>query len=84
MLRKRIVPCLDVRGGRLVKGVNYESLRDCGDPEQRQEQSDIATLQGRKGRQFVTPWQQRLHPQAPPRHPLHTKNTERDDNAQTR
>ena len=32
MLRKRIVPCLDVRGGRLVKGVNFESLRDCGDP----------------------------------------------------
>jgi cyclase len=32
LLRKRIVPCLDVRGGRLVKGVNFESLRDCGDP----------------------------------------------------
>ena len=32
MLRKRVIPCLDVRGGRLVKGVNFESLRDCGDP----------------------------------------------------
>ena len=32
MLRRRIVPCLDVRGGRLVKGVNFEALRDCGDP----------------------------------------------------
>ncbi len=32
MLRKRIIPCLDVRGGRLVKGINFESLRDCGDP----------------------------------------------------
>ena len=32
MLRRRIIPCLDVRGGRLVKGVNFESLRDHGDP----------------------------------------------------
>ena len=32
MLRRRIVPCLDVRGGRLVKGVNFEALRDCGNP----------------------------------------------------
>ena len=32
MLRRRVIPCLDVRGGRLVKGVNFESLRDCGDP----------------------------------------------------
>jgi imidazole glycerol-phosphate synthase subunit HisF len=32
MLRKRIVPCLDVRGGRLVKGTNFVALRDCGDP----------------------------------------------------
>ncbi len=31
-LRRRIIPCLDVRGGRLVKGINFESLRDCGDP----------------------------------------------------
>jgi len=32
LLRRRVIPCLDVRGGRLVKGVNFESLRDCGDP----------------------------------------------------
>jgi cyclase len=32
MLRRRIVPCLDVRAGRLVKGVNFVDLRDCGDP----------------------------------------------------
>ncbi len=32
MLRRRILPCLDVRGGRLVKGIHFESLRDCGDP----------------------------------------------------
>ena len=32
MLRRRVIPCLDVRGGRLVKGINFESLRDCGDP----------------------------------------------------
>jgi cyclase len=32
MLKKRIVPCLDVRDGRVVKGVQFESLRDAGDP----------------------------------------------------
>lgn len=32
MLRKRIVVCLDVRDGRVVKGVNFEGLRDVGDP----------------------------------------------------
>ncbi len=32
MLRRRIIPCLDVRNGRLVKGVNFEQLRDRGDP----------------------------------------------------
>ena len=32
MLRKRIIPCLDVSGGRVVKGVNFVNLRDCGDP----------------------------------------------------
>ena len=31
-LKKRIVPCLDVKGGRVVKGVKFESLRDVGDP----------------------------------------------------
>ena len=32
MLKRRIVPCLDVRDGRVVKGVNFEGLRDAGDP----------------------------------------------------
>jgi cyclase len=32
MLRRRIIPCLDVRRGRLVKGVKFRDLRDCGDP----------------------------------------------------
>ncbi len=32
MLAKRIVPCLDVREGRVVKGVNFVGLRDAGDP----------------------------------------------------
>ena len=31
-LAKRIVPCLDVKGGRVVKGVKFEGLRDAGDP----------------------------------------------------
>ena len=32
MLSKRIIPCLDVTAGRVVKGVNFVELRDAGDP----------------------------------------------------
>ena len=32
MLTKRIIPCLDVRDGRVVKGVNFVNIRDAGDP----------------------------------------------------
>ncbi|GFI28552.1 imidazole glycerol phosphate synthase subunit HisF [Lachnospiraceae bacterium] len=32
MFTKRIIPCLDVNGGRVVKGVNFVNLRDAGDP----------------------------------------------------
>src|SRR4051794_24580991 len=32
MLTKRIIPCLDVEGGRVVKGTNFLNLRDAGDP----------------------------------------------------
>lgn len=32
MLKVRIIPCLDVKDGRVVKGINFEQLRDAGDP----------------------------------------------------
>ena len=32
MVKKRVIPCLDVAGGRVVKGVRFEGLRDVGDP----------------------------------------------------
>src|ERR1700712_203925 len=32
MLKVRVIPCLDVKDGRVVKGVNFVSLRDAGDP----------------------------------------------------
>ena len=32
MLARRVIPCLDVKGGRVVKGVNFVGLRDAGDP----------------------------------------------------
>lgn len=32
MLTKRIIPCLDVKDGRTVKGINFENIRDAGDP----------------------------------------------------
>ena len=32
MLSMRVIACLDVRGGRVVKGVRFQGLRDAGDP----------------------------------------------------
>ncbi|MRR23643.1 imidazole glycerol phosphate synthase subunit HisF, partial [bacterium] len=32
MLKKRIIPCLDIKDGRTVKGVSFVNLRDAGDP----------------------------------------------------
>ncbi len=32
MLKKRIIPCLDIKNGRTVKGIHFEGLRDAGDP----------------------------------------------------
>jgi cyclase len=43
MLTKRIIPCLDVNQGRVVKGVTFTSLRDAGDPV------ELATLYNREG-----------------------------------
>ena len=42
VVKKRLIPCLDVAGGRVVKGVRFESLRDVGDPvELAQRYSDV-------------------------------------------
>jgi len=43
VLTKRIIPCLDVKDGRVVKGINFVSLRDAGDPV---EQAAIYDAQG--------------------------------------
>ena len=43
MLAKRIIPCLDVEGGRVVKGVNFVDIRDAGDPV---ENAEIYNKQG--------------------------------------
>ena len=32
MLKDRIIPCLDVKNGRVVKGINFVGLKDAGDP----------------------------------------------------
>lgn len=40
MLAKRIIPCLDVKAGRVVKGVNFVGLRDAGDPVECAERYD--------------------------------------------
>src|SRR5512140_2752585 len=42
MLAKRIIPCLDIRDGRVVKGVNFINLRDAGDPVEQSRLYDAA------------------------------------------
>ena len=43
MLKKRIIPCLDVKNGRVVKGINFLDLIDAGDP------AEQASLYSREG-----------------------------------
>src|SRR5450830_807214 len=43
MITKRIIPCLDVKDGRVVKGINFLDLRDAGDPV------EIGAAYGREG-----------------------------------
>ena len=43
MLKARIIPCLDVKDGRVVKGINFLNLKDAGDPV---EQAKIYDKQG--------------------------------------
>jgi len=40
-IAKRIIPCLDVAGGRVVKGVNFKELRDAGDPVELAKRYDL-------------------------------------------
>ena len=42
MLKLRIIPCLDVKDGRVVKGVNFVALRDAGDPVEQAQLYDLA------------------------------------------
>ena len=44
MLKNRIIPCLDVKNGRVVKGINFVELKDAGDPV---EQAKIYSESGR-------------------------------------
>jgi cyclase len=43
LLTKRIIPCLDIKDGRTVKGINFEGIRDAGDPV------ELATLYAQQG-----------------------------------
>src|SRR6201991_1555754 len=42
MLKVRIIPCLDVKDGRVVKGINFENLKDAGDPVEQARAYDAA------------------------------------------
>ena len=42
MLAKRIIPCLDVKEGKVVKGIHFENLKDVGDPV------ELATAAGQR------------------------------------
>ena len=53
-LAKRIIPCLDVENGRVVKGVNFVDIRDAGDPV------EIAIRYNEQGADDTDPGTQRL------------------------
>ena len=42
MLSRRVIPCLDVKDGRVVKGINFVDLRDAGDPVEQAAAYDLA------------------------------------------
>ena len=42
MLKVRIIPCLDVKNGRVVKGINFVNLVDAGDPVEAAQAYDVA------------------------------------------
>jgi imidazole glycerol-phosphate synthase subunit HisF len=46
----RVIPCLDVDGGRVVKGVNFRDLRDAGDPV------ELAARYDAEGADELTSW----------------------------
>ena len=48
MVKRRIIPCLDVRAGRVVKGVRFQGLRDAGDP------AELAARYEREGADEIT------------------------------
>lgn len=50
MLAKRLIPCLDVENGRVVKGVNFVDIKDAGDPVQ------VATRYNDEGADEITFW----------------------------
>lgn len=41
MLTKRIIPCLDIKDGKVVKGVNFVGLKDVGDPIELAKKYDV-------------------------------------------
>lgn len=54
MHTKRVIPCLDVKDGRVVKGVNFVNFRDAGDP------SEVASAYDAAGADEVVFWTLRL------------------------
>ena len=50
MFTKRIIPCLDVNNGRVVKGTNFVNLRDAGDPV------EVAELYDKAGADELVFW----------------------------
>ena len=47
MLTKRIIPCLDIKDGRTVKGTNFVDLRDAGDP------LEVGALYAKQGADYL-------------------------------
>ena len=59
MLAKRVIPCMDVKDGRVVKGVNFVNLRDAGDPIELAQRYDEERADERRPRHHGRPGQPR-------------------------
>ena len=69
MITKRIIPCLDVKDGRVVKGVNFEGLSDVSSPVQlgkyyrlkRREKAFYRHFKGSSKQYFYSPYRRRRY-----------------------
>ena len=74
MLKTRIIPCLDVADGRVVKGVNFVDLIDAGDPDHAETVVDYLFSQGVKRIDLLAAWERPSFAPDPRAHAVESVN----------